>query len=152
MAKQTSTVGLGALLHENNHGCRRASAFTYLLSIWIGLFKLHLSVSAKNAFVVVKYVMRVRTSTAFTSKVLSFPVLRWEFHFHAYIYLCTCHLLFVLTIYLFGKQLISYCVTLWASGFSIVCTMLREAQRKPRWLVRLSTIRSRIASLNCQNI
>ena len=114
---------------ENNHGCRRASAFTYLLLIWIGLFKLRLSVSAKNAFVVVKYIMRVRTSTAFTSKVLSFPVFRWEFHFHAYIYLCTCHLLFMLTIYLFVKQLINYCVTLWASGFSIVYTIQCEAQR-----------------------
>ena len=129
LAKQMSTAGLGALLHENNHGCHRASAFTYLLLIWIGICKLCLSLSAKNAFVVDKYGMRVSTSTAFTSKVLSFPVLRWEFHFHAYIYLCTCHLLFLLTIYLFGKQLINYCVTLWASGFSIVYTMLREAQR-----------------------
>ena len=102
LAKQTSTAGLGALLHENNHGCRRASAFTYLLLIWIWLFKLRLSVIPKNAFVVVKYVMRVRTSTAFTSKVLSFHVLRRELHFHAYIYLCTCHSLFMLTIYLFG--------------------------------------------------
>ena len=129
MAEQTSTAGLGALLHENNHGCRRASAFKNLLLIWIGLFKLRLYVSAKNAFVVVKYVTRVRTSTAFTSKVLFFPVLQWEFHFHAYIYLCTCHLFFMLTIYLFVKKLINYCVTLWASGFSIVYTMLREAQR-----------------------
>ena len=76
LAKETSTAGLGALLHENNHGYRRASAFTYLLLIWIGLFKLRLSVSDKSAFVAVKYVMRVHTSTAFTSKVLSFPVLR----------------------------------------------------------------------------
>ena len=73
--------------------------------------------------------MRVRTSTAFTSKVLSFPVLRRELYFHAYIYLCTCHLLYMLTTYLFGKQLMNYCVTLRASGFSIVYTMLREAQR-----------------------
>ena len=129
LAKQTFTAGLGALLHEKNHGCRRASAFTYLLLIWIGLFKLRLSVSVKNAFVVVKYALRVRTGTAFTSKVLSFPVLRWEFYFYAYIYSCTYHLLFMLTIYLLVKQLINYCITLWEPGFCIVYTMLREAQR-----------------------
>ena len=110
LAKQASTAGLGALLYENNHGCRRASAFTYLLLIWIRLFKLRLSVSAKNAYIVVKYVMRVRTSTAFTSKVFSFPVLWWQFHFHAYIYLpyaLVTYFLCYLYIYLSNNWLIT---------------------------------------------